>query len=74
LGGLANEEQFPLVHQHMYFGYAFQNQVGWKELLGRFVAGGGKLLDLEYLVDDNNQRLVTFATIAGYIGYAIFPP
>ena len=32
--------------------YGFQGQGGWRELLGRFKAGNGKLLDLEFLTDD----------------------
>lgn len=54
----------------MFFGYAFKQQAGWRELLGRFAEGGGSLLDLEYLVDGNSQRVASFARTAGYIGMA----
>lgn len=36
--------------------------------MSRFIEGGGSLLDLEYLTDDNGRRLTTFAKMAGYIG------
>ena len=29
-----------------------QQQGGWKELLGRFDAGGGTILDIEFLTND----------------------
>jgi saccharopine dehydrogenase (NAD+, L-lysine-forming) len=66
--GFPSEDQFPLRHQHICFSYAYKQQSGWKELLNRFVDGGGKLLDIEYLVDSQGKRLATFTRTAGYIG------
>ena len=60
-----------LVHRHVMFGHAFKGQVGGKELLARFVAGGGALLDLEYLTDVSGRRLAAFGYWAGYIGAAL---
>lgn len=60
-----------LVHRHVMFGHAFKGQVGGKELLARFVAGGGALLDLEYLTDTSGRRLAAFGYWAGYIGAAL---
>ena len=60
-----------LVHRHVMFGHAFKGQVGGKELLARFVAGGGALLDLEYLTDSGGRRLAAFGYWAGYIGAAL---
>ena len=42
-----------------------------KCLLSRFAAGGGALLDLEYLVDGKGRRLAAFGFWAGYLGAAL---
>jgi saccharopine dehydrogenase (NAD+, L-lysine-forming) len=60
-----------LEHRHVMFGHAFKGQVGGKELLARFVAGGGALLDLEYLTGAGGHRLAAFGYWAGYIGAAL---
>ena len=57
-------------HRHIYFGHAFKQQYGWEEKLARFVRGGGRLLDLEYIVDEKGKRLTSFGHTAGYIGMA----
>lgn len=59
-----------LTHRHVYFGHAYKQQEGSRELLGRFAAGGGLLLDLEYLVADG-RRLASFGHWAGYVGAAL---
>ena len=61
----------PLTHRHIMFGHAFHVQRGADALLGRFVAGGGALLDLESLVDADGRRLVAFGYWAGYAGAAL---
>ncbi|MEU0335800.1 saccharopine dehydrogenase [Streptomyces sp. NPDC006193] len=60
-----------LVHRHVYFGHAYKRQPGAAELLRRFAAGGGALLDPEYLVDDQGRRLAAFGFWAGYLGAAL---
>jgi saccharopine dehydrogenase (NAD+, L-lysine forming) len=60
-----------LVHRHVYFGHVYKGQHGGKELLRRFMAGGGQLLDIEYLVDDDGRRLAAFGYWAGYVGAAL---
>lgn len=65
------ESDTPLKHRHIYFGHAYKNQSGWKQLLGRFVRGGGTLLDLEFLVDDTGRRVAAFGHWAGYAGAAV---
>ena len=60
-----------LRHRHVFFGHAYKGQRGAAELLDRFVAGGGALLDIEYLVDDNGRRLAAFGYWAGYVGAAL---
>ncbi|MGW2046034.1 saccharopine dehydrogenase [Streptomyces sp. NPDC001858] len=60
-----------LTHRHIYFGHAYKQQPGAADLLQRFAAGGGALLDLEYLVDDDGRRLAAFGFWAGYLGAAL---
>lgn len=61
----------PLAHRHLYFGHAYKGQQGGAELLHRFSAGGGELLDLESLVDADGRRLTAFGFWAGYLGAAL---
>jgi saccharopine dehydrogenase (NAD+, L-lysine forming) len=60
-----------LRHRHIFFGHAYKGQSQAGELLGRFAAGGGALLDLEYLTDDSGTRLAAFGYWAGYVGAAL---
>lgn len=60
-----------LRHQHVFFGHAYKGQRDGPALLRRFAAGGGALLDLEYLVDDEGRRLAAFGYWAGYLGAAL---
>jgi saccharopine dehydrogenase (NAD+, L-lysine-forming) len=61
----------PLRHRHIYFAHAFKEQRGWQDTLARFVQGGGTLLDLEYLTDDDGRRIAAFGHWAGYAGAAV---
>jgi saccharopine dehydrogenase (NAD+, L-lysine-forming) len=61
------EEPRALRHTHVYFAHAFKGQQGAAELLARFAAGGGELLDVEYLTVDG-RRVVAFGYWAGYVG------
>ncbi len=65
------DEPKTLRHRHIYFGHAYKGQSGADPLLDRFAAGGGCLLDLEYLVDDDGRRLAAFGYWAGYVGAAL---
>jgi saccharopine dehydrogenase (NAD+, L-lysine-forming) len=65
------EEPGELTHRHIFFGHAYKRQPGAEALLRRFAAGGGVLLDLEYLVDDDGRRLAAFGFWAGYLGAAL---
>jgi saccharopine dehydrogenase (NAD+, L-lysine-forming) len=60
-----------LIHRHVFFGHAYKGQQGARQLLHRFAAGGGTLLDLEYLADARGHRLVAFGYWAGYVGAAL---
>lgn len=59
-----------LVHPHIYFAHAFKGQDGAEDVLARFAAGGGELLDIEYLTDEG-KRVVAFGRWAGYVGAAL---
>lgn len=61
----------PLRHTHIMFGHAFKGQPAGQVLLRRFRAGGGTLLDLEYLVDDDGRRVAAFGVWAGFAGAAV---
>ncbi|MFI2436129.1 saccharopine dehydrogenase [Streptomyces sp. NPDC018693] len=65
------DEPGELIHRHIYFGHAYKRQPGAADLLRRFTVGGGTLLDLEYLVDDQGRRLAAFGFWAGYLGAAL---
>ncbi|MFF5026463.1 saccharopine dehydrogenase [Streptomyces collinus] len=64
-------EPLALTHRHISFGHAYKGQPGAADLLRRFAAGGGALLDLEYLVDEHGRRLAAFGFWAGYLGAAL---
>ena len=65
------EEPGELRHRHIFFGHCFKGQSGAQRLLARFRAGGGALLDLEYLTDERGRRLAAFGYWAGYVGAAL---
>ena len=65
------EDDFPLIHQHIYFAHAYKEQAGWQTLLSRFTRGGGELFDLEYLVDEQQRRVAAFGYWAGFAGAAL---
>ena len=61
----------PLHHRHIMFGHAFKGQSAGRTLLDRFKAGGGTLLDLEYLTDATGRRVAAFGYWAGFAGAAV---
>ena len=61
----------PLVHRHVMFGHAYKGQAEGAVLLERFRAGGGTLLDLEYLTEPNGRRVAAFGVWAGFAGAAV---
>jgi saccharopine dehydrogenase (NAD+, L-lysine forming) len=65
------ERPAELRHRHIYFGHAYKGQRGSLALLNRFAAGGGMLLDLEYLTGASGRRLAAFGYWAGYAGAAL---
>ena len=65
------DEKLPLSRNHIYFAHAFKGQEEAKNVLSRFEQGGGKLFDLEFLLNESNQRVAAFGFWAGYVGSAI---
>lgn len=65
------DDPWTLRHRHIFFSHSFQRQDGSGELLRRFAAGGGAILDLEYLTDPEGRRLAAFGYWAGYVGAAL---
>ncbi|WP_331767507.1 saccharopine dehydrogenase [Embleya sp. NBC_00896] len=65
------DEPAALGHRHVYFGHAYKGQRDARALLRRFAAGGGALLDMEYLTDSDGRRLAAFGYWAGYMGAAL---
>ena len=65
------EDGTALPHRHIMFGHAFKGQPAGQVLLRRFQKGGGRLYDLEYLLDDDGRRLAAFGYWAGYAGAAV---
>ena len=68
---LPENDDTPLVHRHIFFAHCFKQQAGWRELLGRFAAGNGSLLDLEFLNDESGRRVAAFGFYAGFAGAAV---
>lgn len=58
-------------HTHIYFAHAYKEQDGWKEVIGKFQKGGGRIIDLEFMVDENSRRVCAFGYWAGYVGAAL---
>jgi saccharopine dehydrogenase (NAD+, L-lysine-forming) len=65
------EATTPLKHRHIFFAHAYKEQDGWKDVLGRFNAGGGALFDLEYLTNEHGRRVAAFGFWAGFAGAAV---
>lgn len=61
----------PIAHRHIYFSHTFKGQSGAADVLARFAAGGGSILDLEFLADDQGRRIAAFGYWAGYAGAAV---
>ena len=61
---LPENDTSPLRHRHIFFGHCFKGQFGWKELLKRFVDGGGALLDMEFLNDEKGTTAHTHRSAA----------
>lgn len=65
------EDDDPIKHQHVYFAHVFKGQKGAEKVLKRYAKGGGKLWDLEFLVDDKGARVAAFSGAAGKVGMGL---
>ncbi len=65
------DDTFALHHRHIHFAHIFKGQPGAEDMLNRFKKGGGRLYDLECLVDENGRRIAAFGHWAGYAGAAV---
>lgn len=64
-------EPTPLRHPYIQFAHCFKKQTGWVECMRRYKDGGGKLYDLEFLVDPSGRRKVAFGRSAGFCGMGL---
>ena len=64
-------KDFPIIHRHIYFAHVFKGQDEAAQILSRFKAGGGEILDLEFLEDSAGRRVCAFGFWAGYVGAAM---
>lgn len=60
-----------ITHRHIYFSHCYKNQNGWDILIKKFIKGKGQILDIEYLLDENNVRIAAFGKSAGIAGALI---
>lgn len=58
----------PFRHRHVHFAHVFKDQRGWQSHLKQYDIGGGKLYDLEFLVDEAGVRVAAFGYWAGFAG------
>lgn len=68
------DDNFPLIHKHIYFAHAYNNKRIFTEkldslnLFKRFTEGNGLHYDLEFLTDENSRRICAFGYYAGIVG------
>jgi len=63
---------YPISQTHIYFAHVYNNQEGWADVINRFIKGGGKILDVEYMTDEYNRRVAAaFPPLAGFAGMAV---
>lgn len=59
-----------LRHAFIHFAHLYKDQIGWQDEIARFVQGGGRHFDLEYLTK-NGRRVAAFGYWAGWMGAAL---
>ena len=60
-----------LTQTHIHFAHVYKYQQGWQSTLNAFHRDGGRLYDLEYLVDEDGRRVAAFGYWAGFVGAAL---
>ncbi|EDO41960.1 predicted protein [Nematostella vectensis] len=72
LKNLPYDDTSPISQHHVFFAHAYKDQPGAKEVIGRFTRGGGAILDIEYMLNEEGKREVAeFSPIAGQVGMAL---
>lgn len=68
--GIKNLDNLNLLdgHIHVYFSHSFKNQTNSKIILDTFKQTNSKLYDLEYFLDNNSKRIISFSFFAGIVG------
>lgn len=64
------EDPKNLTNPFIHFAHLYKNQTGWEHEIARFMAGGGRLYDLEYLTI-GGRRTAAFGYWAGWMGAAL---
>jgi saccharopine dehydrogenase (NAD+, L-lysine-forming) len=57
------DDKFALKHAHVQLAHCYKGQGGWQDVLARSPRGGGTLLDLELLTDDDSGHRVAASAI-----------
>jgi len=55
-------------HSHLFFSHSFRKQTNSDKILNAFRSTQSKLFDFEYIVDDQNNRLLAFGEYSGLVG------
>ena len=58
-------------HTHIYFSHSYKNQSDSDYILYNFKKSDSLLYDLEYFLDQNNRRIISFGYYAGIVGCAL---
>jgi saccharopine dehydrogenase (NAD+, L-lysine-forming) len=54
--------------KHFYFSHAFKGQENSHTIINSFQENGGHIYDYEYIVDENERRVIAFGYWAGFAG------
>jgi saccharopine dehydrogenase (NAD+, L-lysine-forming) len=55
-------------HKHLFFSHSYKNQINSYFILSKFKKSNSYIYDLEYFIDKNNKRLISFGFYAGIVG------
>lgn len=70
-GKLLDNAWHPLKHVHVHAAHIFKRQKGWQDTLNRYRRGGGTLLAVDSLKDDQGLKLSRVERGAGFAGAAL---
>ena len=55
-------------HKHIYFSHSYKNQNNCYTTLEAFSKSNSIIYDFEFLLDENNKRIIAFGFYAGFVG------